>query len=160
MKPVDADTGEVLISQTVYRREGEVIVAFDPKHTTRNIKHVRVRTARQQKRVYDKLTLEERGFLFSLLPYLQWETNIVVGDGEIAEKGVPLAFTYIDAIVGISKPTRIKIVRSLIDKKVLGFLTVSGKKVAIVVNPSYVIRGRKMNDTIKKAFECDVDVEE
>lgn len=160
MRPVDADTGEVLIEQTVYRKQNEVVVAFDPNETNRNVKHVRVRTARKQKRVYDKLTLDERGFLFSILPYLEWETNIVAADGEIAEKGKPLSFVQIDAIVGISKPHRIKLVRSLVEKRVLGFLTVAGKRAALVVNPQYALRGRKPDDALKVAFQYGGDIDD
>ncbi len=159
MKPIDADTGEVLIEQTIYRRENEVVVSFDPSHSRRNIKHVRVRTAREQRRVYEKLSLDERGFLFSLLPYLEWETNIVCGDGEIEEQGKPLKMVQIDAIVGISKPNRIKIVQSLVAKRVLGYLMTGGKKTALLINPQYALRGRKPDDALKKSFVNDEEIE-
>lgn len=160
MKPVDAETGEVLISQTVYRRANEVVVAFNPRETNRNIKHVRVRTARKQKRVYDKLSLDERGFIFSVLPYLEWETNIVAGDGEFAPLGKPLNFVQIDALVGVSKPKRIELIRSLVEKRVLGFLMVGGKRVALVLNPEYALRGRRPDDTLKQAFGCEGSIED
>jgi len=74
------------------------------------------------------------------------------GDGDIAPKGKPLNFSQIDAVVGISKPHRIKIVRSLVEKRVLGYLMVGGKRVALVVNPEYALRGRKPDDTLVQAF--------
>jgi hypothetical protein len=160
MKPIDSDTGEVLIPQTVYRRADEVVVAFNPKQSNRNIKHVRVRTARKQNRVYDKLTLNECGFLFKVLPYLEWESNILAGDGEIAPKGKPLNYTQIDAIVGISKHLRIDIVKSLTEKKVFGFMMIRGKRVALVLNPEYVLRGRKPDGALKQAFDYEEDLDE
>lgn len=155
MKPVDADTGEVLVEHTVYRRPSEVVAVFDPTQSKRNLKHVRVRTARKQKRVYEKLTLEERGFLFSLLPYLTWETNIVAN-----EEGKPLTFTDIDKVCGISKPFRIKLMDSLAQKKVIGFLQINGKRAAVVVNPQYAIRGTKPNKELKAVFDYDVDLDD
>ncbi len=160
MKPVDADTGEVLIQQTVYRHPGDVVTVFDPNKVTRNIKHVRVRTARQQKRVYATLTIEERGFLFSLLPYLEWETNIVVGDGEISEQGKPLNFRQIDKIANISKNFRVKLINSVVEKRLIGYLVVKNKKVAIVVNPDFAIRGRNPSETLKKAFRYAENIDD
>lgn len=156
-KFVDDDTGELLYRQTVLRRENQIVKVF-AVDGNKNVKHVKLRTAREQKRTYNKLTLEERGFLFSLLPYLDWETNLIIGDGEIAEKGEPLTWAKIDKVVGISKPTRIKIVRSLEEKRVIGYIVVSGKRVGIVVNPEYALRGRKPKEVLKQVFNCDKDV--
>lgn len=153
MKPVDADTGEVLIEQTVFRRSNEIVTVFDPSRSRRNTKHVKVRTARRQRRVYEKLTLDERGFLFSLLPFLSWETNIVAD-----EDGKPLVFSQMDEIAGISKNFRIKLVNSLIDKKVIGFILVRGKRSAIVVNPNYALRGTKPDESLKGVFDYEIEV--
>lgn len=154
-QPVDSDTGEILVEQRVFRRPDEIVTVFDPSKSKRNIKHVRVRTARSQKRVYATLSLEERGFLFSLLPYLTWETNIVAD-----EDGKPLTYTQIDRYCGISKPFRIKLMQSLVDKKVIGFIIVGGKKAALVVNPQYAIRGQNPSKDLRAVFDFDVDVEQ
>lgn len=154
---VDDGTWELMYRQTVLRRSNEIVKVFTP-NGGKNIKRVKLRTAREQKRTYNKLTLEERGFLFSLLPYMDWETNLIAGDGEITEKGKPLTWAKIDKIVGISKPTRIKIARSLEEKKVIGYMLVGGKKTGIVVNPEYALRGRKPKEALIQVFNCVKDV--
>ena len=153
MKPYDPETGEILYAQTVYRKENEIVRIFDSTKSRRNTKHVKVRTARKQVRVYEKLTLEERGFLFSILPYLTWETNIVAD-----EEGKPLTFTEIEKIANISKPFRIKLVNALVEKKVIGFIMVRGKRSAVVVNPTYVLRGLRPDDTLKAVFDHEIEV--
>jgi hypothetical protein len=153
---VDADTGEVLHKHTVLRKSNEVVKVFDASTARKNVKHVKLRIAREQKRTYMKLTLEERGFLFSVLPYMEWESNILISD----ETGKPLSWAKVDGIVGISKHTRIKIVRSLEDKRVIGYIVIAGKKRGIVVNPAYAIRGRKPKDALKAVFEYDGSIED
>jgi len=110
--------------------------------------------------MYGRLTLAECGFIFKLLPYLEWETNIVCGDGVIEEKGKPLNFTKIEAVTGISRPTRIDILASLVEKKVFGYLVVANKRVALVLNPKYALRGRSPDDALRKAFETRGHLEE
>ncbi|WP_010503307.1 hypothetical protein [Paenibacillus elgii] len=157
---IDGETGEILEPVLVHKRSNEIVRVFDPGNSKKNIRHVKLRVARKQKRVYDKLTIEERGFLFSMLPYLEWETNIVVGDGVIEEKNKPLNFTKIEKVAGISKPTRIKIVESLVEKKVIGFIEVRRKRAAVVVNPQYALRGVKPDDALRQVFDFELDLEE
>ncbi|MDO3680624.1 hypothetical protein [Paenibacillus ehimensis] len=159
-KHVDSETGEILEPVLVHKRSNEIVRVFDPGNSKKNIRHVKLRVARKQKRVYEKLTIEERGFLFSMLPYLEWETNIVVGDGIIEEKNKPLNFSKIEKVAGISKPTRIKIVESLVEKKVIGFIEVRRKRAAIVINPQYALRGVKPDDALRQVFDFELDLEE
>ena len=157
---VDGDTGEIMESVVIHKRSNEIVRVFDPGNSKKNIRHVKLRVARKQKRVYEKLSIEERGFLFSILPYLEWETNIVVGDGDFEEKNKPLNFAQIQRIARISKPTRIKIVESLVEKKVIGFIEVRRKRAAMVVNPQYALRGIKPDDALKQVFDFEIDLEE
>jgi hypothetical protein len=150
----DPDTGEVVPAIPV--NEGLIVV--DPKNQKRNINHVKLRVARKQRRMINSLSIEERGFLFTLLNYLEWETNIVAGDGIIEEKGKPLSLVKIEKLMGISRHFRIKIVESLVQKKVIGFLMVKNKRAAIIVNPEYALKGRKPDDALKKAFDLELDV--
>lgn len=159
-KHVDGDTGELLEQVIVHKRSTDIVRVFDPSGSKRNVRHVKVRVARKQKRVYDKLSIEERGFLFSILPYLEWETNIVVGDGIIEEKNKPLNFSQIEKIAGISKHFRIKLVNSLVEKKVIGFIMVRNKRSAIVVNPQYALRGIRPDDALRNVFDYELDIEE
>ncbi|MEC0227912.1 hypothetical protein [Paenibacillus alba] len=156
---VDGDTGEILTPHVVYSRSNEIIRVFDPSSSKKNIRHVKLRVARKQKRIYDKLTIEEKGLLFSILPYLEWETNILVGDGILEEKNKPLNFAHIDQIARISKGFRIKIINSLVEKKVIGFIVVRGKRSAIVVNPQYALRGIKPDDALRKVFDFELDLD-
>nr|WP_285854479.1 hypothetical protein [Paenibacillus elgii] len=144
----------------ILKRKGQFFRLFDQENIKRNTKHIKLRAARRQKRLYEQLTLEEKGFLFSLLPYLEWETNILVGDGTVEEKNKPLNFARIDEIIGVSAKFRRKIIQSLVDKKVLGFITVRNKRAAIVVNPDYALRGVKPDDALKQVFDFEMDLDE
>lgn len=110
----DTSTGERLVPETILRRQTEVVKVFEAAKGGRMCKHIKLRSAREQKRLYyNQLDLQERGFLFSLICLMDWETNVLVGDGENGEKGRPLSWTMIDRIVGVSKPFRIRVVRRL-----------------------------------------------
>jgi hypothetical protein len=156
---IDVNTGERLIPETVLRRQSEVVKVFDAAKGGRIAKHIKLRSAREQKRLYyNQLDLQERGFLFSLICLMDWETNVLVGDGENGEKGRPLSWTMIDRIVGVSKPFRIRVVRKLEEYRVIGYLTVGGKRVGIVINPRYALFGRKPDDSLLQAFQSEADV--
>lgn len=158
-KHIDGETGEIMEPVIIHKRSSEIVRVFDPSSSKKNIRHVKLRVARKQKRVYEKLTIEERGFLFSILPYLEWETNIVVGDGVIEEKNKPLNFAQIEKIARISKHFRIKLVNSLVEKKVIGFILVRNRRAAIVVNPQYALRGLRPDDALRNVFDYELDVE-
>lgn len=156
---VDTSTGEKLVPETVLRRQSEVVKVFDAAKGGRMCKHIKLRSAREQKRLYyNQLDLQERGFLFSLICLMDWETNVLVGDGENGEKGRPLSWTMIDRIVGVSKPFRIRVVRKLEEYRVIGYLVVGGKRVGIVINPRYALFGRKPDDSLLQAFQSESDV--
>lgn len=156
---VDTSTGEKLVPETVLRRQSEVVKVFDAAKGGRMCKHIKLRSARDQKRLYfNRLDMQERGFLFSLICLMDWETNILVGDGENGEKGRPLSWAMIDGIVGVSKPFRIRTVRKLEEYRVIGYLTVGSKRVGIVINPRYALFGRKPDDSLLQAFQSEADV--
>lgn len=161
-KFVDDETGETFVNRTVQTRPHEYIQIRDPFASKRNVKHVKVRTARDQKRAYLRLTLDERGFLFSILPYVAWETNLIVGDGEMFEKNKPLTWANVDHIVGVDRRTRTKLVHSLEDKKVIGYVVVKHEKklvkAGIVINPDFVLRGSKPQQELLRAFNATVSV--
>uniref|UniRef100_UPI0004750629 hypothetical protein n=1 Tax=Rhodococcus rhodochrous TaxID=1829 RepID=UPI0004750629 len=78
---VDTNTGEKLVPETVMRRRSEVVKVFDAANGGRMAKHIKLRSAREQKRLYyNQLDLQERGFLFSMICLMDWETNVLVGD--------------------------------------------------------------------------------
>jgi len=156
---VDTSTGEKLITQTVLRRETEVVKVFDAAKAGRMFKHIKLRFAREQKRLYySQLNVHERGFLFSLLCLMDWETNLLVGDGENGDKGKPLTWSMIDRIVGVSKPFRIRMARRLEELRIIGYMVVAGKQGGIVINPRYALFGRKPDDALLQVFESETDV--
>jgi len=162
------DTGEIMILETVARHIGEVVGVFeakpkDPKDmlaAKRQQKYVKVRTAREQKRLYRSMTSEQKAFLFSLLPYMDWETNILIGDGEDGENGKPLRWCHVQKIAGISKPTRIKLMRVLEEKGVIGYMLIKRAKKGIVVNPRYALNGRVPQESLLAVFDSEKDVED
>jgi hypothetical protein len=156
---VDTSTGEKLIPETILRRQTEIVKVFDASKGGRMPKHIKLRSAREQKRLYyNQLDLQERGFLFSLLCLMDWETNLLVGDGENGEKGRPLSWSMIDQIVGVSKPFRIRVVRKLEEHRVIGYMVVGGRRVGIVINPRYALFGRQPDDALLQVFESAEDV--
>lgn len=159
---MNPETGEIFMEHTVIKKPHEYVQIKDPYMQKRNVKHVKVRTAREQKRAYLKLTLEERGFLFSILPYVAWETNLLIGDGEYFEKNKPLTWANVDKIAGIDRRTRTKLVHALEDKKVIGYMVVKhgGKlvKAGIVISPDFVLRGKKPQEELLRVFNSTVNV--
>lgn len=124
----------------------------------KNTKHVKFRSAKTQRRIYDQLSMDEAGLLLKLLAYMSWETNLVVGDGVLGEKNKPLKWSQIDSILSCSKPYRIKLVKALEEKKVIGYLVIGGKRVGIVINPKFAINGYKPDEALLKTFESDQDI--
>ena len=169
-KAVDPETGEILIVETITRRHDEIVAVFEakPKNEVahkreqhkREQKHIKLRTARDQKRIYKTLTTEQKAFIFSLLPYMDWETNLLIGDGEDGENGKPLRWCHVEKIAGISKNHRIKLMRELEEKRIIGYMMVQGKKLGIVINPEYALRGRSPQEALLAVFSSRIEVEE
>lgn len=156
-RAVNKTTGEVFFKEEVWKRNDQVVKLIDVRNQ-KNVKHVKFRVSREQKRAYDKLSMNEAGLLFKLMPYMCWETNLLVGDGVIGDKNKPLSWAQIDRILDCSKPHRIKLVKVLEEKKMIGYLVIGGKRVGIVINPKYAINGYKPSESLLQAFEMDQDV--
>lgn len=161
---IDPETGEVIILETVARRPGEFVGVFEAKpkdevKQKREQKYIKVKTARKQKRIYKSLTSEQKAFLFSLLPYMDWETNLLMGDGEDGEKGKPLRWCHIQKIAGISKNHRIKLMRELDQKGMIGYMLIQGRKKGIVINPRYALNGRVPKEALLAVFQTEKDIE-
>lgn len=166
---MDTGTGEVLVQEVINRRPDQIIVVMDPKPKTlyskdeigqrREQKHIKLRSARDQKRIYKSLAENEKAFIFSLLPYMDWESNILMGDGEDGEKDKPLRWVHVERISGISKPTRIKVVKELEAKRIIGYMVVAGSKKGIVINPEYALYGRHPMDALLAVFKASKDID-
>lgn len=164
------EDGEILIQETVLRRPDQALIVMDPKNVQtdrqrdelqarREQKHIKLRSARDQKRIYKSLKTEEKAFLFSLLPYMDWESNILMGDGEDGEDKKPLRWSHIQKIAGISKPTRLKIVSELEKKRIVGYMVVAGAKKGIVINPEYALYGRHPMEALLAVFNATKDID-
>lgn len=153
----DQQTGEKLTKQEVWKKHDQIVKVVDV-HSQKNVKHAKFRTARYQRRIYDRLSLDEAGLLLKLLAYMDWETNLIVGDGVFGEKNKPLKWIQVDKIMHCSKPHRIKLVNALEEKGIIGYMVVKKKRVGIVVNPRYAINGYKPAEALLKSFECNEDV--
>lgn len=154
---VDTNTGEKLIKREAWVKRNQIVRVIDVNNQ-KNVKHVKFRTAKEQKRLFDQLSLDESGLLLKLLAYMDWETNSIVGDGVLGEKNKPLKWVEIDKILHCSKRKRIDLVASLEKKKVIGYMVVADKKTSIVVNPKFAINGYKPADSLLKSFESEEDV--
>jgi hypothetical protein len=169
LQVANLETGEVYIQETINRLPGQIIAVIDPKikplqtqdevAQKREQKHIKLRSARDQKRIYKSLAENEKAFLFSLLPYMDWESNILMGDGEDGENGKPLRWSHVEKIAGISKPTRLKIVKELEIKRIIGYMVVGGSKKGIVVNPEYALYGHHPMESLLATFQASKDID-
>jgi hypothetical protein len=157
-RAVVEETGEVLRKQTVYMRDNEVVRTFDPRKMAKNIKHVKLRTAANQKATLSSLGRDEKALLFTLLLYMDWETSIVVGDGNLGKKNTPLKWKEIDTVSGLGKTNRVATAKALEKKRVIGYMEVNGKRVGIVVNPEFAIYGKNPAKALLQIFNCDESV--
>ncbi|PPA80666.1 hypothetical protein C4A76_25980 [Brevibacillus laterosporus] len=150
----DTETGEKVIRQEVWLKNKQIAKVIDV-HNRKNTKHAKFQTSRRQKRILPQLLDSELALLCRLLPYMCWETNLVVGDGELGKKNEPLSWAKIDSILPGSKPLRIKVAKSLVKKNVIGYHVVDGKRTGIVINPCYAINGYKPAEYLYKLFALD-----
>lgn len=106
-KVVNAQTGEVTYQDTIERKPQELINVWDPYGKIQKTKHIKRRSSIEARKIMLQLNLYEKAFLFAIEPYLQWETNLLIGDGVTAgKKDYPLLWKDIDRITGIDKRNR------------------------------------------------------
>ncbi|MCZ0835131.1 hypothetical protein O0550_07095 [Brevibacillus halotolerans] len=79
--------------------------------------------------------------------------NVLIGDGERGKRGDPLNATDLCKIGGYSKLQGYCLIQSLLDKRALGFLALSGEEKVYVVNPDYYTNGREVLPEIHRYFE-------
>jgi hypothetical protein len=152
------DNGEKFIEEVRYRRENEVVATYNPQNRRRNYKHSRFRTGVRQKRVIQALSADEKSFLFSIIPYTAWGTNAIVGDGNIGKKDIPMNWTQMERVAGITSPTRRKVIKSLLEKGLLGYIVVQGEKRALCINPILIVNGRAPDESLLNTFNGHNDL--
>jgi len=151
-KVVDQKTGEIKYHDTVERLPQELIGVWNPHQKEKNYKYIKMKNSLEVKKKINELTINEKAFLLSVIPYLDWETNILVGDGRTAgQKQFPLKWKEIDKITGFEQRTRRKIVESLVEKNILNYISGDYKK-GIVINPQYALNGKTPSQTLINTF--------
>lgn len=146
---IDRETGEVLTPKTVYVRSDEVALVINPRENGRSKKFIKIFNSREAKRVIRKLSLQENGCLFLFAYFLAQNTNIIVGDGEFGTRGVPLTLTQLSELAKISKPTMIKVAKSLAEKNIMRSL---GRGKGYAINPNVMLNGSKPDTKLAKLF--------
>jgi len=152
--PVNTVTGQVMQEKNIICDIGDFIKVFKPQEVGRKAKFVKQFTSRDQKRTLNKLTTEERAFLYSIQFYLQWDTNVIADD-----EGNPLTWADIEKIAHISRPTRYKLIASLESKNAIRYVArPDGKNIGIMMNPTFAYNGKQPSASLKKLFTADNDV--
>jgi len=157
---VNPETGEVNYHDTIERRPQELINVWDPNGKIRQTKHVKRRSSIEARKIITTLNHNERVFLFTVEPYLEWETNLVIGDGVTAgKKDKPLLWKDIDGLLGMDERTRRKTVESLEKKNLIGYLESQHKRKGIVINPILILNGRSPSPALLNTFLSSKELE-
>lgn len=157
---INPETGEVRFRDTIERNPQELINVWNPHQKESRMKHFKSRNSIEVKKMIISLSPLERAFLFTVEPYLDWETNILVGDGQTAgKKKDPLLWKDIDKILGFDQRTRRKVVEELIKKNILAYLEGNHRK-GIVINPDYALNGRSPAKALVNAFNSSSKLDE
>lgn len=172
-KHVDTETGEVMYEYQGFRKANQRVLIIDSsgdykkeKRYGRNIAHIKMRTAGRQAKLWNKLSVEARGVLASMLLFCDWETNLVCGDGMLFFADVPLTWAQIASYCKISKPTCTKIKAELENNNVIRYYVdprANSKKIGIAINPLFALRGENFSPKLISLFNTkdkDTNVEE
>ncbi len=150
----------VVYHDTIERKPNEVIAVWNPYAVRFRAKHVKLQNNLAQKEKMMKLTPDEKVLVFCLSYYLDWETNIVVGDGEIGEKGVPLKASDIDKICGLERHRRRKAMLGLIEKNIIAYAMTEHRRKAYIMNPYWALNGRNPQESLLNTFASQTDVDD
>lgn len=151
--------GATVYHDTIERKPGEVINVFDPNEIKNRTRHVKLQNSLAQKEQMMSLTQDEKLLVFCLSYYLDWETNTVIGDGQIGQKNYPLKASDIDRIAGLDRRRRIRAVKGLMDKNILAYTLTEHRRKAYVMNPEWALNGRNPQEALLNTFNSKIDVE-
>lgn len=155
------EKGRAKYRDVIERDAQELINVWNPNETEKRTKHFKSRNSIEAKKRILALSIMERAFLFTVEPYMDWESNILIGDGVTAgRKKQPLLWKEIDKITGMDIRARRKAVQGLIEKNVIGFILTEEKKKGIIINPDYALHGRKPTEALINAFHSEVVLED
>ena len=151
--------GATVYHDTIERKPSEVIQVFNPYEVKNKTKHIKLQNNLNQKEEIAKLSRDEKVLVFCLSYYLDWETNIIVGDDNVGVKGFPLRASEIDAISGLDRKKRVKAMQGLIDKNILAYIDTAGRRKAYVMNPDWALNGRNPQEALLNTFRAKNDVD-
>lgn len=151
--------GVMVYHDTIERKPNEVIHVFDPHEVKQKTKHIKLQNSGVQKEQMMNLSRDEKLLIFCLAYYLDWETNIVVGDDVVGQKGHPLKASDLDTITGLDRHRRAKAVKGLIEKNILAYITTEERRKAYVMNPDWALNGRNPQESLINTFNSKIDVE-
>ncbi|MFJ9497802.1 hypothetical protein [Brevibacillus centrosporus] len=150
---VDTGTGEVFYEEQILRRRDEIVKVFRP--AGRSSKFVKVKASQKAKRRLRKLSLAEAGFLLKITPYASEGTNLLEGDNERGQKGIPLTVKDLSGIADCSYPTARKIVKTFIELHVLRRTVLEGRS-ALAINPLYSLNGKTAEAWLLQLFKQEI----
>ncbi|QRG68582.1 hypothetical protein [Brevibacillus choshinensis] len=150
---VDTGTGEVFYEEQILRRPDEIVKVFRP--AGRSVKFVKIKASQKAKRRLRKLSLAEAGFLLKIAPYASEGTNLLEGDNERGQKGIPLTVKELARIANCSYLTARKIVNTFIELHVLRRTDMEGRS-ALAINPLYSLNGKSAEAALLQLFRREI----
>jgi hypothetical protein len=150
---VDPETGEVFYEEQILRRPDEIVKVFRP--AGRSAKFVKIKASQKAKRRLRKLSLAEAGFLLKIAPYASEGTNLLLGDNERGQKGVPLTIKELARIADCSYSQARKIVRTFMEERILRRADMAGRT-ALAINPLYSLNGKTAETSLLQLFRQEI----
>jgi hypothetical protein len=150
---IDPDTGEVFYEEQILRRPDEIVKVFRP--AGRSAKFVKIKASQKAKRRLRKLSLAEAGFLLKIAPYASEGTNLLLGDNERGQKGVPLTIKELARIADCSYSQARKIVRTFVEQRILRWTEIAGRT-ALAINPLYSLNGKAAETGLLQLFRQEI----
>ncbi|MGZ0050160.1 hypothetical protein [Brevibacillus gelatini] len=150
---VDSVTGEIYYTEEVLRRSDEIVKVFRP--LGRSSKFVKIKASQKAKRRLRKLSLAEAGFLLKITPYASEGTNLLEGDNERGQKGIPLTVKDLARVADCSYPQARKIVKSFIEQRILRRVETDGRT-ALAINPLFSLNGKAAETSLLQLFRQEI----
>lgn len=150
---IDPETGEVFYEEQIIRRTDEIVKVFRP--AGRSSKFVKIKASQKAKRRLRKLSLAEAGFLLKISPYACEGTNLLHGDNERGQKGMPLTVKDLAKITACSYSQARKIVKAFVEQRILRRFEADGR-VALAINPLYSLNGKAADTSLLQLFKQEI----
>ena len=147
-KIIDAATGEIIDTlNTGDRILRKASIERLENYQKWNIKHFYKANIDELKQLNKDLTISEAGFLFKILPYINYEDCLLCH-----KNGKDINGTDLSNISGLSYNRTLQLLAALIKKDVL-YKGKHSKGNQYFVNPYLFVRGNKINTVLKTMFK-------